>query len=107
MSFDMEQTAKDMLAAMQGTLSAEWPEIRDCTERAVREEQDVLKEIAKARIEGAIDEDEMQSQLDDEKETLKAVLLVCKVKAKRAAQDAANAAIEVLKNAIRASVPGI
>lgn len=106
MSFDMEQAAKDMLAAIEGELSTEWPKIRDCTEKAVREEQDILKAIAKARIEGAIDDDEMQSQLDDEKETLEAVLLVCKIKARRAAQDAANAAIEVLKKAIRVSVFG-
>ena len=46
----------------------------------------------------------MKSQLDDEKEALKAALLVCEVKAKVAAQKAANAAIKVLTDAIKAAL---
>lgn len=105
MSFDIENTAKAMLEAMKGTLATEWPKIQQCTEKAMREEQEALQDIANARIEGFIDDDEMKSQLDDEKETLAAVLLVCKIKAKKAAETAANAAIKVLEDAIRAALP--
>ena len=103
----MEKTAKAMLDAMRGTLAKNWPKIRECTEQALNDEREVLQDIANARIKGDIDDAEMRSQLDDEKDTLAAVLLVCQIKAKKAAETAANAAIKVLEDAIRVALAGI
>jgi hypothetical protein len=68
------------------------------------EEKSALATIAKARLAHEIDDDEMKSQLDDEKEALQAALLVCQIETKIMAQNAANAAINVLTDAIQAVV---
>jgi hypothetical protein len=102
MAFDSSQTLKGMLAAAQGVVAGEWPKIKSCAEDALKEQEDALKDIAAARIKGDITEEEMQSQIDDERKTFEAALLACEVKVKATAQQAANAAFKVLEQAIRA-----
>ena len=107
MAFDIGEVLDGMLDAAAGVLSTEWPKIQACAKTAFEEERDALEAISKARLEGEINDDEMKSQLEDEKEALKAALLVCKVKGKVAAQKAANAAIEVLSDAIKAALKAL
>jgi hypothetical protein len=104
MAFDMDKTLGDMKDAMAAVIAADWPKVRTCTEKALKEEASALKDIAEARITGEIDDEEMQSEIEDEKEVLKAALLACKVKAKVMAQKAANAAAEVLHAAIKTAL---
>jgi hypothetical protein len=107
MAFNFGEVLDEMLGAAAEVLSAEWPKVNTCVTTAFEEERNELEAIAKARLEGEIDDDEMKSQLADEKETLKAVLLVCQVKGKVAAQKAANAAIKVLSDAIKVAVKAL
>lgn len=104
MAFDTDKTVKDMASAVSGVLAGEWPAIKGCVEAALQDEKDAIADIAKARIKKEINDDEMKSHLEDEKLALEAALLACQVKAKVAVQSAANAAINVLKNAIRAAL---
>mgnify|MGYP000851870533 CR=1 FL=1 len=104
MSFDIGKVFEGMLAASGDVLSAEWPGVQACVKAAYRDELAALEAIATARLDGEIDDAEMQSQLADEKEALKVALLACKVKGKLAAQKAANAAIEVLADAVGAAL---
>ncbi len=104
MSFDIDATSKDMINAISGVISGEWEGVKDCVEKAMKEEKEALSDIAKARLDEDINDEEMKSQLEDEKVALEAALLVCKVKAKVMAQNAANAAITVLKDAINAAI---
>ena len=104
MAFEVKTTLNDMLAAMEKVLAGEWPKIRSCMTKALEDEAEALKDIAEARLKGEIDEDEMKSELDDEKLALKAALLACQVQAKVAAEQAANAAIQVLADAIKAAL---
>lgn len=104
MAFNIGEVLGGMADAIGKVLGTEWPKVRTCAKAALKDERDALEEIAKARINGEIDDAEMKSQLDDEKEALKAALLVCEVKAKVAAQKAANAAIKVLTDAIKAAL---
>jgi hypothetical protein len=104
MSLNIDQTLNDMGAAVAGVVAGDWPKVRTCIEAALQEEKSALAVIAKARLTHEIDDDEMKSQLDDEKEALRAALLVCKIETKIMAQDAANAAINVLTDAIKAAV---
>ena len=53
-----------------------------------------------ARKNNEIGDEDVKSQLDDEKVALEVALLACKVKAKAMIQNAVNAAIKVLKAAI-------
>ena len=104
MSFDIDQTLKSMTQAMADVLTGEWTKVRACAERALQDEKQALADIAQARIAGEIDDDEMKSQLADEEEALTASLLVCKIKARMAAQTAANAAIAILAQATKAAM---
>ena len=107
MDFDIKQTLDDMKNAIAGVVTDEWPKVETCIRKALDEERDALDEIAQARLANEINDDEMKSELDDEKETLQAVLLACKVKAIVMAQKAANAAIKVLTDAINAALKGL
>lgn len=107
MAFNIDQTIDDMLAAIAGVVTGEWPKVEACARKALKDEKDAIEQIAQARISGEINDDDMKSQLDDEKEALKAALLVCQIKAKVMAQKAANAAIDALKTAIEAALRAI
>ncbi len=104
MKFDIEETGKNMLAAAAGVLTGEWPGIQACVTKAFEEEQEALAAIAQARLAGEINDDQMWSQLDDEKDVLTASLLACKVRTKAAAQKAINAALKALTDAIQVAL---
>lgn len=104
MAFNIETTIEDMAGAISGVMAGEWGGIKDCVQQALKEEKEALADIADARVAGDINDAEMKSQLEDEKVALEAALLACRVKAKVAAQNAANAAIDVLKSAIKAAL---
>jgi uncharacterized protein YgfB (UPF0149 family) len=104
MAFAIGNVINDMLGAAGAVLGSEWPKVRSCVKSALEDEKEALADIAKARIDGDIDDAEMKSQLADEKETLKAALLVCQVHGKLAAQQAVNAAIDVFWNAVKAAI---
>lgn len=104
MSFDIDSTVDGMLAAVSGVISGEWQGVKACVEKAFADEKDALADIADARVTGDIDDEDMKSQLEDEKIVLEAALLACRVKAKVMAQNAANAAIDSLKAAIQAAL---
>ena len=104
MEFDIDKTFGDMLDAMSGVVTEDWPKIKSCVNKALQDEKDALEAIAKARLDGEIDDEDLNSQLADEREALKAALLVCKVKTKVMAQKAANAAIKVLTDAIKVAL---
>jgi len=107
MSFDIEKVSNEMISAARAVLFAESPKIQSCIQAAFKEEQNVLETIANARLKGDIDDEELKSQLEDEKDVLKAALLACKVKEKAAAQKAVNAAIKVLSDAIKVAIPAL
>lgn len=107
MAFDVGAVLKEMAAAASEVLATEGPKVKACLKKAIEEEKDALQAIANARIAGEIDADDMKSQIADEKEALKAALLVCQVKGKLAAQKAANAAIKVFTDAIKIALKGV
>jgi len=104
MSFDIEGTFEDMLAAISGVVSDEWPALKECAEKALEDEKDALEMIADLRLAGEIDDEDLKSNLEDEKVVLEAALLACRVRAKVVAENAANAAIEVFNKAIAAAI---
>ena len=100
----MEGTIGDMTAAISGIISDEWSGVEGCVKKALADEKDALADIAKARIDGEIDDEDLKSHLEDEKVVLEAALLACKVRAKIMVQNAANSAIDVLKEAIKVAI---
>jgi len=104
MDFDIKAVLGDMLNAVRGVVSTEFPKVRDCVRKALADEKEFLEELAKACLDGEIDDDTLAQQLHDEKATLEASLLVCQVLTKKMAQDSANAAIDVFNKAVNAAI---
>lgn len=107
MEFDIGAVLKGMVAAASDVLSTEGQKVKECVKKAIEEEKDALNAIAKTRIAGEITADDMKSQIADEKDALKAALLVCQVKGKLAAQKAANGAIKVFTDAVKVALKAI
>jgi len=107
MAFDIGNVLKEMVSAAGDVLATESPKIKGCVKAAFEEEKDALEDIARARLEGEIDDDDLKSQIADEGEALKAALLACKVKGKVAAQKAANAAIKVFTGALKTAIKAL
>ena len=104
MSFDIEGTIGDMAAAISGIISDEWSGVEACVKKSLDDEKDSLANNTKARIDNEIDDEDLKSHLEDEKVVLEAALLACKVKAKILVQNAANSAMDVLKEAIKVAI---
>lgn len=63
-----------------------------------------MNQIAFLRLSGQLTDEELQSELEDEKDTVQAQLLALKVLNKATAQKAANAALDVLYKAVIAAL---
>ena len=104
MSFNAEQTEKDMLASVQAVMGGEWPKIRDAMQQVLQDEREALQKIAVAYAAGKINDDDLKSQLEDEKDTFKAGLSMVKAVSTAAMQKAVNAAIDTFWKAVSAAV---
>ena len=62
MNFDIKATLAAMLNAVHGVVAADFPKVRACVQRALNEEREFLSELAKARIDGEIDDEILARQ---------------------------------------------
>ena len=104
MAFDLEKTITDMLGAVQGVVADEWPRVQGDMERVLADEREALNDIAQARLNGDIDDEELVEQLADEKEAFTAGLAMVRATSKAAVQKAVDAATSVFFNAVRAAL---
>lgn len=104
MSFDIDQTFKDMLGAAKAIFESEWPKAKDAVEQVLNDEREALQNIAVERLKGNITEEDFKSHLEKEKLALEAGLSMLTVIAKATIQKAVNAAIEVFWKAVKAAV---
>lgn len=104
MSFNIEQTLKDMLKSVADVLGDEGPEVTDALEQVLRDEKEALQEIAEALIKGEISDDDLKDQLEDEKEAFKAGLSMVEAVSKATLQNAINAGIDTFWKAVRVAL---
>ena len=104
MPFNAEQTEKQMLESVKAALGDEWPKIKDSMKQVLKDEREALDRIAAARISGKITDDDLKSQLEDEKEAFAAGLSMVKAVGKAATQKAVNAALDTFWKAVMAAV---
>lgn len=104
MSFNAEQTEKDMLASVQAVMGGEWPKISGAMQQVLKDEREALQRIAAAYAAGKINDADLKSQLEDEKDTFKAGLSMVHAVSTAAIQKAVNAAIDTLWKAISATM---
>lgn len=93
-----------MLAAMKETLVDAYPKIEGYAKQVFQNEKEYIKELANQFAQGLINEEELKSELEDEKDTFEAELLALNVLNKAAIQKAAHAATDVLTQSIKALI---
>lgn len=104
MKFDINEILSDMLGAIKGTVEDNWPEVKSTANQFLQNKKDRLELIAELRITGDLSQEKFESRLGDEKLIVEAELHAIAVVSKAIAQKAANAAIDVLKNAVKSVI---
>ena len=104
MKFDINETLAGMASAIKGTVDENWDEVKSVSNQFLQRRKDRLELLAELRIEGEISQDKFESRLNDEKLIVEAELHAIAVITKAVAQKAANAAIEVLENAVKTAI---
>ena len=104
MKFDINETLAGMASAIKGTVDENWDEVKSVSNQFLQRRKDRLELLAELRIEGEISQDKFESRLKDEKLIVEAELHAIAVITKAVAQKAANAAIEVLENAVKTAI---
>ena len=104
MSFNIDTTLEDMAAAVKAIVVKDRNKIKGYAKQIFDEEKQTLNQIALLRLSGQITDEEFQSEIEDEKDTVRAQLLALKVLNKATAQKAANAALNVLYKAVIAAL---
>lgn len=101
MSFNIETVMGDMLTAMKNSIDKDWDDIEDYAKLILENEKKALNNLAQQRLRNEITDEDLKSELDDEKDTIEAEMKALKVITKAMAQRATNAAMEILFNAIK------
>lgn len=106
MAFDFEGTMTAMLDAAAAELAEQSDEVQAAISQVVEDEREALRMIAEARLADEISEEEMESELEDEKLVMDAAAAMIRAVTKSAAQKAINAAVDTLRDAVAAALPG-
>ncbi|MBY4675797.1 hypothetical protein [Marinobacterium arenosum] len=104
MTIDFDSLFKEMAEAARQAVKDDLPNFAGYAEQLLDNEKESLKDLAKARLEGVIDEATLAAELAREKRVLEAELLTAQIMAKTSAQKAVNAALEVFYNSLRAAL---
>lgn len=104
MSFDINETIAQMAGAIKGVISEDWPIVKNTVNGFLEDEQSRLELLASLRIKGQINEDDFADRLQNEGLILESELHAIAIITKAVAQRAANAAIDVLTQAVQAAI---
>jgi len=104
MNFDMETTLQDMLAAMEPILEDEWDNLKEYCEAKLRDNGEILQELAALRSQGELTDEEVKKEIRRETKVLEAQMQARMVHLKASAQKAMNAASEVFITAVKAAM---
>jgi len=104
MSFNINEVSSDMLSAIKGVVDDNWPTVKSTAAQFLQNRKERLELLAELRIKGEINQEKFESRLLDEKLILEAELNALAVLSKAIAQNAANAAIEILEKAVATAI---
>ena len=104
MSLDTSQLAKDMMNAIQGVLSEKWPKIKDYGEAESKKLADAIAKVEKLKLQHKIDDEEARLQFNIQKNASRTVLLTIEGLGEIAAEEAINAAMNVVKDTVNTAL---
>jgi hypothetical protein len=101
MEFDIENTVNQMLLAVKSSIQKDWSEVNATARQFLEMNKKRYEKLVEYRLTGKIDEQNFKSRLEDEKRMLEVQLNTLTILSKVMAQNAANAAFDVLESAVR------
>ena len=104
MKFDIESTVKSMVSAAKGSVGDDAPEAKETAQQFLEMNKNRLAKLAQYRITGKLSAEDFKSRMEDERKMLEAQFNTMKIISKVMAQNAANAAIRVLEDAVQAAL---
>jgi len=107
MNFNIDTVLADMLGAIKGTITNNWGEVKNVADQFLQRKKEKLELIAQLRISGDLTQEKFESRLQDEKLVLEAELNALAVISKAIVQKAANAAIDILVNAVKTAISSV
>jgi hypothetical protein len=100
MDINFKELEKGLIEVLKGSVSADAPKIREYSKKIIEDQKETLKTLAELMAAGTITEEQLMSELEDEKVTIENLYLSLKVAAKASAQKATNAALKFLGDSI-------
>lgn len=100
MKIDLETTIKEMVLAVKNSVLKDSGQAGDVTRLFLEANRERYRKLVDFRLSGKIDEADFNIRLDDEKRMLEAQLNTLKILSKVKAQNAANAAFNVLESVV-------
>ena len=104
MKFDINEVLANMLSAIKETVEDNWDVVKSTADQFLQRKKERLELLALLRIEGDLSQKKFESRLKDEKLIAEAELHAIAVISKAIAQRAANAALDVLKKAVKVAI---
>lgn len=104
MNFDINEVLAQMLGAIKKSVKDDWSVIKTSANTFLQDKKDRLQLLTSLRIQNQISQEFFQKRLNDEKRILESELHSIAILTKVAAQNAANAAIDVLQMAINTAL---
>jgi hypothetical protein len=104
MAFNINEVVAEMLAAIKSSVKEDWSIVKEPISGFLQDKKDRLELLTSLRIKKQISVEFFNLRLKDEKKILESELHAIAILTKVAAQNAANAAIDVLQSAVNAAV---
>jgi len=105
MPLDADELAREMVAAMGGVLEDYWNEARPYAEGEAQKLAQSLRAIGQMLEDGTIGVEKAKVQLDMQKNAARAVLVTIEGLSIVAAEQAINAGLGVIRDAVNAALP--
>jgi len=106
-AIDYKKVSKEMLSAMQAALSGHFDDAKELAEDELEDFAKRSAVLTQKVADGKINRKQAEAILRIRRNAVETVLLSISGIGVIAAQDALNAAISVLKNAINSAIPGV
>ena len=104
MSLNTEQLVTDMVAAMKNVLDDKWPKIKVYGEAEAKKLAESFAMVEKLKLLNEIDEDEARLHFTIQKNASRTVLLTVEGLGVLAAEQAINAALNVVKDTVNTAL---
>ena len=104
MAFDINEVVAQMLGAIKTTAKDNWNIVKDTANTYLQSRKLRLELLATLRLHNEIDQQFFLNRLADEAKILESELHSIAIITKAAAQKAANAAIDILQNAVMKAI---